>query len=57
MKSIMEYDSDLYHVNLGSVIMLWLESKLLDCVLIIFISENKPLMLTNIIFFDFKSCL
>ena len=33
-------------------------SKLLDSVLIILIySENKPLMSTNIVFFDFKSCL
>ena len=52
----MEYDID-YHVNLGSVITLWLESKSFDSVLIILITENKPLMPTNIVFFDFKSCL
>ena len=55
----MEYDSD-YHVNLGSLITFSvIREKFLDSVLIrsILITENKPLMPTNIVFFDFKLCL
>ena len=49
----MEYDSD-YLVNLGSMITV---SVIGDRIIGFRFSENKPLMPTNIVFFDFKSCL
>ena len=55
--AIKEVSYGVNHINLGTVITVWLESKLLDSVLIILISENKPLKPTNIVFFDFKLCL
>ena len=53
----MEYDSD-YHVNLGSVITLSvIGEQITGFRLIILITENKRLMPTNIVFFDFRLCL